>query len=80
MFFGMLDEELEKVNRFYTAREIEFLERGESLLKQLQILQNLKPIFEQRRRKKFLSPMSSFHGGFLSRSNSTSARNSDYSG
>ncbi|KAL2921298.1 Phosphate transporter PHO1 [Bienertia sinuspersici] len=76
-YFDMLDEELEKVNRFYTARESEFLERGEALIKQLQILQDLKQILEQRRRKNFLSPTSSLHGGFLSRSNSTSTRNSD---
>ncbi|XP_010670983.2 phosphate transporter PHO1 isoform X1 [Beta vulgaris subsp. vulgaris] len=81
LFFDMLDEELEKVNRFYTAREAEFLERGEGLLKQLQILQDLKPILDQRRRKSFLSPKSSLHGGFISRSNSnsTSSRHSDYS-
>ncbi|XP_021847662.1 phosphate transporter PHO1 [Spinacia oleracea] len=79
MFFDVLDEELEKVNRFYTARETEFLERGEALLKQLQILQDLKQVLDQRRRKNFLSPKSSFHGGFLSRSNSTSTRYSDNS-
>lgn len=79
MFFDMLDEELEKVNRFYTARETEFLDRGEALLKNLQILLDVKPILDQRGRKNFFSPRSSLHGRILSRSNSTSTRNSDYS-
>ncbi|XP_074282272.1 phosphate transporter PHO1-like [Silene latifolia] len=79
MFFDRLDEELEKVNSFYRARESEFLQRGEALLKQLKILIDLKQVLNQRRRKNFPSPMSSFHGGYLSRSNSISSRNSDCS-
>ncbi|KAJ8434847.1 hypothetical protein Cgig2_022126 [Carnegiea gigantea] len=75
MFFQRLDEELEKVNRFYTDKETEFLERWETLHKQLQILLQLKQIL---RRKNCRSPGSSLHGGFLSHSNSLSARDSDY--
>lgn len=29
MFFDMLDEEFEKVNKFYIVREIELVEKGE---------------------------------------------------
>ena len=76
LFFERLDEELEKVNKFYEARETEFLERGEILNRQLQILVDLKPVLSDRRRK--LSPRSS--SGFLSRSYSSSTRNSDFSG
>ncbi|KAH9626449.1 hypothetical protein KSS87_004951 [Heliosperma pusillum] len=80
-FFEKLDEELEKVNNFYSARESEFLQRGEALLRQLNILIDLKQVLNQRRRKNFPSPMSSLHGGFVSRSNSSiSTRNSDCSG
>lgn len=75
MFFERLDEELEKVNKFYEARETEFLERGEILNKQLQILLDLKQVLSGRRRK--LSSRSS--SGFLSRSYSSSTRNSDFS-
>lgn len=81
-FFERLDEELEKVNHFYTAREMELIEKGEALNTQLQILLDLKEVLHQRRRKKFRSPSStssSFRGGFLSPSISSSARNSDYS-
>ena len=80
MFFQRLDEELEKVNRFYTDKETEFLERWETLHKQLQILLEVKQILRERRRRNFKSPGSSLHGGFLSRSNSLSAPDSDYSG
>ena len=51
LFFERLDEELEKVNKFYEARETEFLERGELLNRQLQILLDLKPVLSDRRRK-----------------------------
>ncbi|KAK2455881.1 phosphate transporter PHO1 [Trifolium repens] len=51
VFFMMLDEELNKVNQFYIKQETEFLERGEALNKQLQILQDLKQIINERRRK-----------------------------
>ncbi|KAL9240288.1 hypothetical protein vseg_014526 [Gypsophila vaccaria] len=79
IFFERLDEELEKVNHFYNAREIEFLQRGDALIKQVQIMTDLKQVLNQRRQKNFPSPLSSLHGGFLSRSNSTSTRNSDCS-
>ncbi|KAK7278436.1 hypothetical protein RJT34_23464 [Clitoria ternatea] len=51
MFFMRLDEELNKVNQFYRRQESEFLERGETLNKQLQILLELKQIITDRRRK-----------------------------
>ncbi|GMH29184.1 hypothetical protein Nepgr_031027 [Nepenthes gracilis] len=41
-FFATLEDELDKVNLFYKSRETEFLERGEVLNKQLQILLDMK--------------------------------------
>ncbi|KAK3163677.1 hypothetical protein QOZ80_1AG0006780 [Eleusine coracana subsp. coracana] len=41
-FFARLDAQLNKVNRFYKSKEKEFLERGESLRKQMDILADLK--------------------------------------
>ncbi|CAL5413612.1 unnamed protein product [Camellia sinensis] len=76
IFFEGLDEELNKVNQFYKTRESEFLERGEILNKQLQILLDLKRILSDRRRKTLSSKLGA---DFLSRSNSSSARNSDFS-
>ncbi|CAH1453057.1 unnamed protein product [Lactuca virosa] len=49
VFFEKLDEELDKVNRFYTNKESEFLERGEMLNKQLQILFDLQQVLGCRR-------------------------------
>ncbi|XP_052191603.1 phosphate transporter PHO1 [Diospyros lotus] len=72
-FFEKLDEELNKVNQFYTTKESEFLERGEKLNKQLQILLDLKKVLSDRRRKTLSTP------GFLPRSYPPSARNSDFS-
>lgn len=51
VFFARLDEELNKVNQFYKRQESEFVERGEILQKQLQILLDLKQILADRRRK-----------------------------
>uniref|UniRef100_A0A0D9WQ10 EXS domain-containing protein n=1 Tax=Leersia perrieri TaxID=77586 RepID=A0A0D9WQ10_9ORYZ len=50
-FFSRLDEQLNKVNRFYERKEAEFVERGESLRRQLQILAELRVavIAEQQR-------------------------------
>ncbi|KAK6254726.1 SPX domain - like 8 [Theobroma cacao] len=70
-FFESLDEELNKVNQFYKAKESEFLERGEILNKQLQILLDLKQILTDRRRKP--------NAGIIARSWSSSPRNSDFS-
>ncbi|KAK8682178.1 hypothetical protein V6N13_054572 [Hibiscus sabdariffa] len=50
-FFERLDEELNKVNQFYKSKESEFLERGETLNKQLQILKDLKQILDGDRRR-----------------------------
>lgn len=71
VFFEGLDEELNKVNQFYKTKESEFLERGEILNKQLEILLDLKRILNERRRKP--------NAGVLSRSWSSSPRNSDFS-
>lgn len=40
-FFTRLDLQLNKVNQFYKAKEKDFLERGESLKKQMDILLEL---------------------------------------
>lgn len=50
-FFEKLDQELNKVNQFYRLKEREFLDRGETLNKQLQILLDLKQIMNDCRRK-----------------------------
>ncbi|KAK1308530.1 Phosphate transporter PHO1 [Acorus calamus] len=50
-FYAKLDEELHKVNNFYKTKEGEFIERGDALNKQLQILQDLKQVLHARRRK-----------------------------
>ncbi|XVF28566.1 hypothetical protein REPUB_Repub15cG0040900 [Reevesia pubescens] len=71
VFFGRLDEELNKVNQFYKTKESEFIERGEILNKELQILLDLKQILNDRRRKQ--------NAGILPRSGSSSPRNSDFS-
>jgi hypothetical protein len=41
-FFARLDAQLNKVNQFYRGKEEEFLERGRSLRKQMDILAGLK--------------------------------------
>lgn len=75
VFFEMLDDELKKVDQFYTDKESEFLERGELLNKQLQILLDLKRVLSDRRRKN-LAPKMGGDSGFLSMPNSPS----DFSG
>lgn len=78
VFFEALDEELNKVNQFYENREREFLERGEELDKQLQILQDLKTILSERRRRNSSSlKANGSHEGSISRS--SSPRDSDFS-
>ena len=72
-FFWKLDEELNKVNQFYKSKEREFVERGEILNKQLQILLDLKQILHNRRRRDLQSKSNS---PTFSRSNSSS-RSSD---
>lgn len=76
----MLDEELNKVNHFYKSKEAEFLERGEILNKQLQILVDLKRLICDRRRKNFAAQTGGGGPGFLSRSTSSLDSNSDFSG
>ncbi|KAL3626446.1 Acid phosphatase pho1 [Castilleja foliolosa] len=76
MFFEMLDDELNKVNQFYKTKEVEFLERGDILNKQLQILLDLKRVLKDRRRKNQATNGS----GFLSRSSSdfSESQSSEY--
>ncbi|KAB2061915.1 hypothetical protein ES319_A10G118700v1 [Gossypium barbadense] len=66
LFFERLDEELNKVNQFYKTKESEFLERGEILNKQLQILLDLKQIVGDRQRRR-----KSNAGGLLHRSSAS---------
>ncbi|XVF42966.1 hypothetical protein PTKIN_Ptkin02bG0002300 [Pterospermum kingtungense] len=47
-FFACLDMQLNKVNQFYKTKEKEFLERGECLMKQMEILIELKTIIQQK--------------------------------
>ncbi|PON37718.1 SPX domain containing protein [Parasponia andersonii] len=75
IFFEKLDEELNKVNQFYGTKEGEFLERGEILNKQLQILMDLKQILKDRRWKNSPAKLSS---GSVPCSWSSSPRSSDY--
>lgn len=67
-FFASLDGELNKVNQFYSNKEAEFLERGESLMRQMQILIDLKAILDNQRSSK---NSSSSHGGSESGSESS---------
>lgn len=50
-FFSCLDFQLNKVNQFYKAKEKEFLDRGESLKKQMEILIEVKTAFNQQHGK-----------------------------
>lgn len=72
-FFQRLDEELNKVNLFYRTKESEFIERGEVLNKQLQILLDLKKVLLDRRRKN-LSSVKSINAEIFPSSYSSSPR------
>ncbi|KAF8378490.1 hypothetical protein HHK36_029832 [Tetracentron sinense] len=50
-FFARLDLQLNKVNQFYKTKEKEFMERGESLKNQMEILIELKIALNQQREK-----------------------------
>ncbi|XP_010262370.1 PREDICTED: phosphate transporter PHO1 homolog 1-like [Nelumbo nucifera] len=50
-FFACLDLQLNKVNDFYKRKEKEFIKRGESLKKQMEILVELKAALKQQREK-----------------------------
>ncbi|CAI9096328.1 OLC1v1032437C4 [Oldenlandia corymbosa var. corymbosa] len=50
-FFALLDLQLNKVNQFYKKKEAEFLDRGDSLKKQMQILIELKAALRQQHAK-----------------------------
>lgn len=48
-FFSCLDLQLNKVNQFFRNKEKEFMERGESLKKQMEILLELKIAIKSQR-------------------------------
>lgn len=50
-FFACLDQQLNKVNNFYRTKEKEFMERGDSLKKQMDILLKLKSTFKEQQSK-----------------------------
>ncbi|KAK7857663.1 phosphate transporter pho1 like protein 1, partial [Quercus suber] len=50
-FFACLDHQLNKVNQFFQTKEAEFMERGESLKKQMEILIEVKTAFKKQRGK-----------------------------
>ncbi|GFP99454.1 leukotriene a-4 hydrolase homolog [Phtheirospermum japonicum] len=50
-FFACLDHKLNKVNQFFKAKEKEFLERGKSLKKTMEILIELKAAVKEKRAK-----------------------------
>ncbi|KAF9626050.1 hypothetical protein IFM89_030718 [Coptis chinensis] len=50
-FFAQLDHQLNKVNQFYKTKEMEFMERGESLKKQIEILLDLRAALEKQRKQ-----------------------------
>jgi hypothetical protein len=78
IFFETLDEELNKVNRFYRKQESELLERGETLNKHLQILLEINKIFNRCRRKN--SSYSSTNSGNSPLWTSSPDRSSNFSG
>ncbi|XP_010551323.1 PREDICTED: phosphate transporter PHO1 homolog 1 isoform X2 [Tarenaya hassleriana] len=50
-FFARLDGQLNKVNQFYKTKEKEFLERGECLKIQLEVLMTVKDVLKQQKAK-----------------------------
>lgn len=50
-FFTRLDHQLNKVNQFYKGKEKEFVERGESLNTQIEILLELKAALKRQRER-----------------------------
>lgn len=58
-FFSRLDLQLNKVNQFYKKKEKEFLDRGECLKKQVEILLELKAALKQQRANKGISAQDS---------------------
>ncbi|KAL5761514.1 hypothetical protein ACOSP7_017778 [Xanthoceras sorbifolium] len=55
-FFACLDMQLNKVNQFYKTKEKEFMDRGDSLKKQMEILIELITAIRQHRGSKGASP------------------------
>ncbi|KAG7013061.1 Phosphate transporter PHO1-like 1, partial [Cucurbita argyrosperma subsp. argyrosperma] len=61
-FFSCLDFQLNKVNQFFKTKETEFMELGESLKKQLEILIDLKTVIQHRRQTRDITPDSKEDG------------------
>ncbi|XP_023541788.1 phosphate transporter PHO1 homolog 1-like isoform X1 [Cucurbita pepo subsp. pepo] len=61
-FFSCLDFQLNKVNQFFKTKETEFMELGESLKKQLEILIDLKTAIQHRRQTRDIMPDSKEDG------------------
>ena len=61
-FFSCLDFQLNKVNQFFKTKETEFMELGESLKKQLEILIDLKTAIQHRRQTRDITPDSKEDG------------------
>ncbi|KAL0538793.1 hypothetical protein IC582_022951 [Cucumis melo] len=55
-FFSCLDFQLNKVNQFFKTKESEFMERGDSLKKQLEILIDLKSAIQHRHQTGDIAP------------------------
>ncbi|KAL5723498.1 Phosphate transporter PHO1 1 [Ranunculus cassubicifolius] len=55
-FFSLLDHELNKVNQFYKTKEAEFMNRGESLKKQMEILIELRTTLKKQRKQTSSEP------------------------
>ncbi|CAL0318130.1 unnamed protein product [Lupinus luteus] len=51
-FFACLDQQVNKVNKFYRTKEEEYMERGISLKKQMEILLELKSTFMEKQGKR----------------------------
>ncbi|KAK9116448.1 hypothetical protein Sjap_015395 [Stephania japonica] len=54
-FFERLDHQLNKVNQFYKNKENEFMDRGESLKKQMEILNQLKTALKEQHKQNLSS-------------------------
>eukprot|EP01018_Ginkgo_biloba_P001812 Gb_39831 [translate_table: standard] len=61
VFFAELDAQLNKVNQFYGIKEQEFLERGETLKMQMQILIDFEATVQENPQKKSVSRQSSLN-------------------
>lgn len=75
-FFACLDLQLNKVNQFFRAKEKEFIERGDSLKKQMEILTDLKSALKQKHVKPHESKEEDSLSGTISCGNKTDKKSS----